>query len=222
MAANIVQYFSRTLPEQPDYFADFERPVLSYVVDSLGPHLRESPSSAELRIKVGMLQCLLENGCDPNAVYYDPVKSQHRERTPWDDFVTCAKLFGDSQRQAPAPENSSRRAILEDLSSLMLQHGADPSLWPSSVDIAQSFPYITAQKRSRPQDDFEPRGQIPKRLRGLQGSHTTTPLGQNGRLVQADPGLHLRSQSPSATQNDLGNYVHVQPSFFSRQDQFEL
>lgn len=159
VAADFHEYLARTLPGQPDYFADFEKPVLSYVVHSFGECLgynlghrleshvdarTASSPPAEMWKKLGMLRCLLENGCDPNTFYYDPFMPQDRERTPWKDLVQCANLSLGDHGEALG----SKQAILEEAMTLMLQHGADPRLWSNNADVLQ--PIQIPRPRSAP------------------------------------------------------------------------
>lgn len=163
--ANLHAYLARTLPGQPDYFADFEKPVLSYVVHSIGEclgysHGRRlelqadtvSSTPTEMRAKLRMIGCLLEHGCNPNALYYDPFMPQDQERTPWKDLVQYVNLGADDYEKALSP----KRAILKEVIALMLQHGADPCLWPRDAGILQPVSNTTTRKRSLSQVDFEP------------------------------------------------------------------
>lgn len=164
IGVNFHEYLARILPGQPDYFADFEKPVLSYVVHSFGECLgsqhgrllglqsgTDSSSPAHMWEKLSMIRCLLENGCNPNALYYDPFMPQDQERTPWKDLVQHANLVIDEYGEALG----SKRVILEESIDLMLQHGADPRLWSGNPDLPP-VPDTTSQKRSLSKVDFEP------------------------------------------------------------------
>lgn len=124
VASGLTGYLGHILPGHPDYFADFEKPVLSYLVDSLS---KEPLSTAQIRRKTRMVRCLLENGCDPNAIYYDPTDITYRQMTPWIDYITQSRLKLINNRD-PKTMISAEQAIMKELPSLMLQHGADPAL----------------------------------------------------------------------------------------------
>lgn len=153
VGAGFHEYLARTLPGHLDYFSDFEKPVLSYVVNSFCECLKYgqepptvlqagtlSSSLATMWTKLNMIRCLLENGCDPNTVYYDPMYDRgyssilnsnpsNGYRTPWKDLVQRAKPVVIYHGEALG----SKRAILEELIYLMIQHGADPRLWSHSA-----------------------------------------------------------------------------------------
>lgn len=165
--ANFVEYLGRTLPGQPEYFANFKKPVLSCIVHSFGQglgysdglrleiHDRRVLSPADMRTKVSMIRCLLENGCNPNA----PMPPQ--ESTPWKDLLEYANLYISDHGEALG----SKGVILEETINLMLQHGADPRLWSNNADTLQPIPNTTTQKRSLSEVDSEPPGEVPKRYR---------------------------------------------------------
>lgn len=173
--ASFVEYLTCTLPGQPDYFIDFEKPVLSYVVHSLGEslgyshwrrlelHAQRPSSPADMQRKLSMLRCLLENGCNPNVFYFDPLMPRDQERTPWKDLVEYADLCADDLGEALG----FKQAILKEAINLMLQHGADPRLWSSNADMLQPVPNTTTQKRFLFQVDSELPGNIPKRHRAF-------------------------------------------------------
>lgn len=165
---NLVEYLARTLPGHLDYFANFEKPVLSYVVHSLGQglgydngrrrqdHDQRLSTPADLWAKLSMIRCLLENGCNPNAQL-----PRNQARTPWKDLVVYAKRYAFDHRETLGPAG----VILEETMTLMLQHGADPRPWPNKADTLQPIPHTTTQKRSYSEVDFEPRGEVSKRYR---------------------------------------------------------
>lgn len=116
-------YLARTLPGKPDCFTDFEKPVPSYVVRSFGeclgynhgrrlePHAQTASSSiAEMWAQLGTIRCLLKNGCDPNAFYFDPFMQQDQERTPWKDLVLYANLYASDHGEVLG----SRGVIVEE------------------------------------------------------------------------------------------------------------
>ncbi|KAL1850954.1 hypothetical protein Daus18300_012745 [Diaporthe australafricana] len=125
LAADLARYFKVILPKQPNYFEHFEKPALAYVIYSFP---RGSASTFKIRQKFDMLRCLLENACDPNAVYYEPISTQYQIRTPWDDYIRLVKAH-TSRDPASKEDPVFEQAIMKDLPCLMLQHGADPSLW---------------------------------------------------------------------------------------------
>lgn len=129
LAADSARYLRLILPKQPNYFEDFENPALAYVIKSLpcGP-----ASTLEIRRKVDMLRCLLENACDPNAVYYDPGFTQFQARTPWGDYIAFVKAH-ISRDPVFKEDLVFEQTIMKDLPCLMLQHGADPSLWAARL-----------------------------------------------------------------------------------------
>ncbi|KAI1746852.1 hypothetical protein F4782DRAFT_543960 [Xylaria castorea] len=117
VASDLVGYLSRTLPGRPDYFIGFERPPLSQ--------------------KIGMVRCLLDNGYDPNAIYLDHVYKSH-QTTPWHDFINQFHwCFADSQTSKA--QNSFDKAIMEELPALMLQHGADPTIYEARSATPVSY-----------------------------------------------------------------------------------
>lgn len=124
--ANLVQYLARTLPGQPDYFANFEVSALSHVIESLiesfdnsgGSRHYSAFPSADLWPQVGMIRCLLTNGCNPN----EHCMNRGPKKTPWERLVNYATVYADNQGDTPG----SNRAILYEIMTLMLQHGADP------------------------------------------------------------------------------------------------
>lgn len=173
--ANFHEYLARTLPGQTDYFTDFEKPVLSYVVRSFGKclgyhpgprldlHARAASSPAEMWTQLGMMRCLLENGCNPNAFYYDPFIPHDQERTPWKDLVEYANIYTADHGEILGPKG----VILEETMTLMLQHGADPRLWSNDADTLQFVPNTTNQKRSFSEVHSESPGEVFKRYRAF-------------------------------------------------------
>ncbi|KAI0144483.1 hypothetical protein GGR57DRAFT_494917 [Xylariaceae sp. FL1272] len=113
VGASLAGYLGHILPSDPSYFANFEKPVLSYVLDSL---CESCPPASQIPKKIRMVRCLLEHGCDPNAVYYEPTDIAHRRLTPWSDYRTRLQY--------------SERPDIRNLPYLMLRHGADPTLYP--------------------------------------------------------------------------------------------
>jgi len=127
-----------------------------------------------------LIRCLLEEGgCDPNEEY--PVRSPPPPpyasgssgggpggttvRTPWMDLVTwpqragCADGSygcGDGDGEGKSSEvalNGPKRALLEELLTLMLKHGADRGVWPGvGVDEVSELTYFPRLLMQHPID----------------------------------------------------------------------
>lgn len=119
----LVGYLNRTLPSQPNYFIDFEKPVLTSVIDSLMIHCTSLGQFGE---NIEMLRCLLENGCDPNAIYYDMTRTTDRERTPWKDLKRFLSMPSNHYSLLHGSSNFRQIAIDDGRPSmLMLKYGAN-------------------------------------------------------------------------------------------------
>lgn len=169
--ASLVEYLVRTLPGRPDYFADFEEPALKYSIVNLVDSFRDNDEIHPYRefvpanswTEVGMIRCLLENGCDPNKSYYSI--EERRQTTPWKDFLHLhySNLGADGNGEAW----STKRAILEEVINLMLQYGAHSFLLSKNPRILQPLPSAMVRKRTLSQVDPEPPVTNSKRYRGL-------------------------------------------------------
>ncbi|GAB1319138.1 NACHT-NTPase and P-loop NTPases N-terminal domain-containing protein [Madurella fahalii] len=122
----VVGYVRHILPKEPDFFADFEKPVLVYVISTIF-----STDCPKERTKhVEMLRYLLENGFDPNTRYDSP----WGQKTPWTEFTRLFYSDTDPDRY-------------DGLRSLMLKHGADPNHEPDRFERTRPK-RATATKRT--------------------------------------------------------------------------
>lgn len=154
--AGLAEYINHALPRQPDYFSKFDWNVLALTVASLMGDCHGLKLSFEESAR--MLRVLLENGCDPNSVYRATAPGlavSDCRRTPWKDFVSWPVERGKNvghvgHHVASGATWNSRRAVIEDLLSLMLKHGADPTVWPggSPADV-RSIPSKMLHQRAR-------------------------------------------------------------------------
>ncbi|KAH7155899.1 hypothetical protein EDB81DRAFT_880231 [Dactylonectria macrodidyma] len=119
----LVGYLNHTLPSQPNYFIDFEKPVLTSVVESLIIHCTSLGQFGE---NIEMLRCLLENGCDPNTIYYDVTRTKGRKRTPWKDLADLLSMPAGLYSLSHV-SSSFRQTAIEDGRPLMLmlKYGAN-------------------------------------------------------------------------------------------------
>ncbi|KAI1736281.1 hypothetical protein F4680DRAFT_469161 [Xylaria scruposa] len=124
VASDLAGYLSRTLPGRPDYFTGFERPPLSYVIESFQT---QSLSTTQIRQKIRMVQCLSENGHDPNAIYLDPLYKFYR-KIPWYELLSQYKCHFAHSR-TPKAKDSLDKTIMEELPALILQYGVDPTIY---------------------------------------------------------------------------------------------
>lgn len=142
----LVGYLSRTLPSQPNYFIDFEKPVLTSVIESLMIHCTSSRQFGE---NVEMLECLLENGCNPNAIYHDITRTKDRTRTPWKDLTDLLSM--PANYYSPVYTSSSfRQTAMKDgrPSMLMLKYGANSNAWEAGYQTGVDSRQVLTSRKS--------------------------------------------------------------------------
>lgn len=135
-------YLRRVLASRPDYFVHIRVPILAFVVAVMtGRCCGGELSFDECAM---LIRCLLECGCDPNVSYEMAVFAPpERERTAWRDLVAWPAQSGNLMcRCDEGPDTIDwglRRAKLREVMMLMLEHGADRSVWPGKgVDEVRS------------------------------------------------------------------------------------
>ncbi|KAK0616515.1 hypothetical protein B0T14DRAFT_248479 [Immersiella caudata] len=143
--SHLVNYLDYRLPLDADYFRPFKGPVLSNFVATLMGRCVDPGVVFEDSVRV--MRCLLGNGCNPNEKYAakqsggmqmmtDVVRTPWKGtvRTPWEDLVAwpAGRCANTCCREMPVAKRESRRAALEEVLGMMLEHGADRSVWPGT------------------------------------------------------------------------------------------
>ncbi|KAK4452678.1 hypothetical protein QBC34DRAFT_455598 [Podospora aff. communis PSN243] len=163
--SHLVKYLNYRLPRDTEYFVPFKGPPLSAFVATLMG--RCADPGVEFGETVRVVRCLLENGCDPNEGYLTRqtaggLGGKGVVRTPWEDLVAwpATRCANTCCRELPVAKREARKAALEEVLGLMLDHGADRSIWPGTeapeegcIQEKVSLMMGTAQKRRSDSSD---------------------------------------------------------------------
>jgi len=130
----MVGYLDYRMPLDSEFLVPVKGPVLARFVAALMGHCDEPTVNCE---EIGsLIRCLLENGCDPNETYMTKQPGGTLcARTPWQDLVlwpTHIKCPSTHCREMSLARRASMRMVLESVLALMLEHGADRSVWPGT------------------------------------------------------------------------------------------
>lgn len=156
LEAGIVGYLRAKLPREPGYFHGFSKPAISVLTDSvIGPRGRIEWDLWLTKFR-DILDCLLENGQDPNQRYQENSSSETNQsngKTPFTNFVSLVFPWDLDQRRVtssvwtlPAMRNGMISLFLNagaDPNGLVFRHGeAFPTFTTAWVDILRITPFI--------------------------------------------------------------------------------
>lgn len=156
LEAGLVGYLRGKLPREPSYFHDLSRPAISVLVDSvIGGRGHAGWDLWPTKFRE-TLDCLLENGENPNLIYQENSNAginQSKGKTPFTNLVSLVFPWDTDQRQVtcskwalPAMRNGLFSQFLNagaDPNGLVFRHGETfPIFTTAWVDILRIAPFM--------------------------------------------------------------------------------